>query len=109
MANRPVISIAVDDAAFDRFLENFNAYTAKVDDMAMPWQALERAMGSATGEMKEGAAVAAASLTGAAAATAAVSKEFQNATKAQTEFGGPAGTSHKQLQGLAKTASGLGK
>ena len=58
MAEKPIISVEVDDSAFQRFLSLFSEYTAKLDEQPEAWQKLnevmERAGGAAQG-LSEGA------------------------------------------------------
>jgi len=108
MANKPILEVQVDDAAFKRFLELFNDYNAKLENMPDTWQALNAAMGDAGKTMAEGALSGKEALALAAAQAGIIAEELREAVKAQTEFKRSTDTSNKSLQTLSKTAKGLG-
>jgi hypothetical protein len=108
MAVKPIVTIDVDDAAFQRFTSLFNDYSAKLDEMPEAWQRLNEAMGGGADALKSGALGAKEALALAGAQAILIVEELKNATKGQSEFGRETERSHKGMKGLATSAKGLG-
>ena len=109
MAVKPVISIEVNDAAFQAFIEKFNEYQAQLAEMPEAWDTINAAMGGAGEALKTGAASGNEALAMAAAQAAIIAEELRHATKAQVEFARASGASHTEIKSMAKTVGGLGK
>jgi hypothetical protein len=108
MTFKPVIDIEVNDEAFKKFLDLFQDYAAKLDEMPESWQRLDAAIGSAGNGMKAGAVSAKEALAIAAASASVIAEELHHATKAQHEFGRATTSSSSAMGRLASTAKGLG-
>jgi hypothetical protein len=108
MAIKPIIDIAINDEAFKRFLDLFNDYSAKLEDMPESWQKLDAAMGGAGDKMKDGAVGAKDALAMAAAQVGVIAEELHHATKAQHEFHQATASSGHAMKELSGHASALG-
>jgi len=108
LAVKPIVTIDVDSAQFERFTALFNDYSAKLEEQPAAWQKLNAAMGGGAEALKSGAMSAKDALALAGAQAILIVEELKNATKGQSEFGRETERSHKGMKGLATTAKGLG-
>ena len=111
MAVKPIISIAVDDAAFQKFAASFADYNAKLEAQPESWQRLNAAM---EGAGEAGEALASGALSGKEALALAfaqaelISGALSKAVKAQNALGDASHGTNKKMGELAKTAKSLG-
>ena len=108
MATRPVISIDLDDSAFQRFLSLFKSYTEKLDEQPEVWAKINDAMGGASKSLESGAISGKEALALAAAQAGVIAEAMREATKVQNEFGRSVNKSGKGMETLAKSAKGVG-
>lgn len=110
MANRPIIDIEVNDAAFQRFLDLFNDYSSKLDEMPESWKNLGAAIDGLVLSSKDlgvGATDAKEAFALAVAPTVAIAESLKEATKAQAGLSHATETGNRGMKDLAKTTKGL--
>lgn len=109
MANvKSILEIEVNDAAFKRFQELFQAYSDELKEMPESWRALNAAMGDSGKELSAGALSAKDALAVAAAQAGIISEALRDAVKAQNDLGAATKTSAKGMGSLAKAAGEVG-
>lgn len=108
MANKPIISIDIDDAAFKRFLGLYNEYKDSLGTMPELWADIGSAIGDAGEGIASSATGAKEALAMAGAQAALIAEALKDATAAQNEFGRSTGVANKGMGEIAKTAKGLG-
>jgi len=108
MATKAVIEIPVDDAAFRKFVDLFNSYTAKLDDQPEKWAEINKEMSGAGDALREGAISGRDALALAAAQAELIGAHLRDAIKAQTELGGSRGWAGFTKSGT-KAAQSVGK
>ncbi len=99
MAFKPIVEIEIDDAAFRRFYELFQTYSAKLEEMPKAWQELNEHMNESGDALKSGALDAKNMLAIAAAQAGVIAEELGRATKAQDHL---THATHKGSQGMEK-------
>ena len=109
MANKPIISIDVDDSAFEKFFDLFKEYSAKLDEMPEAWETVNAAMAGAGDALKDGAVSGREALALAAAQATIIADAIKDASKAQDEFTRATGRGDKRLKEMGKTAASLGR
>ena len=108
MATKAVIEIPVDDAAFRKFVDLFNSYTAKLDYQPEKWAEINKEMSGAGEALREGAISGRDALALAAAQAELIGAHLRDAIKAQTELGGSRGWAGFTKSGT-KAAQSVGK
>jgi hypothetical protein len=98
MATRPIIEVAVNDAAFQKFIEQFNSYNEMLGEQPSAWAALNDAIGGG----KESMALVAAQ-------AGLIAEHIRDANKAQSELNRSVNVSHNNLKSFGKTASSLSR
>lgn len=102
MAVKPIISIDVDDSAFQRFLDLYQSYKDSLHELPKHWQRvgeeIEKAAGS-TGDMTAETRSAVASLAALSGAARSMAGSFDGAREAQGKF----------AEGMGRVIGGLGK
>lgn len=96
MASKSIITVDVDDSAFQAFTDRFAEYNAKLDQQPELW---ERLKGSIDGPKAQIAA--------AAAQAGLITDALKDATKAQDAFVRSASSGETRLKGIAKTAQSI--
>lgn len=105
MAVKSIIDIDVQDEAFKRFLDLFDAFQEKIADLPDEWKKVDAAMSGAGKTFAKTSGTSDAILAGMAASSATIVEAIHKATKAQREFEHATRRSHTALDGVAKTAS----
>ncbi|MHB1659588.1 MAG: hypothetical protein ACYCRF_09815 [Acidithiobacillus sp.] len=103
MADIPVIKIPVDDSAFKAFMEMFQGYADKVEELPEAWRLLHEQMSKGTGKETANA------LNEMLVSVSETAHKIKQATKEQSAFHQVTERSLKSMKGLAHAAGGLGK
>lgn len=109
MATKSIIEIPVDDSEFRRFYELFEKFKDETAEMPETWRAIDEAMGSATSTATEGALNAREALAVAAAQAGVIAEALRGAVKAQSDLGSATHKTNTGMQGLQKSAEGVGR
>jgi hypothetical protein len=102
MANKPVLEIEVNDAAFQRFVGIYNEYRASLDDMPDVWAKINASMAGGGDAAKDSLALAAAQ-------AGLIAEALANAVSAQKSLGSETHSSAKGMASFAKSAKGAAK
>lgn len=105
---KSVISIGVDDSAFDSFSSKFSSYLGELDKQQEKWEAAGRAMGLSAEALSGGALTAKDSLAVAAAQAGVISEALRDSVKAQSDLGSATKSSAGHMDKLRKGAEGVG-
>ena len=107
MAFKPIVEIEIDDAAFRRFYDLFQTYSAKLDEMPEAWKELNAQMNESGDALKSGALDAKNMFAIAAAQAGVIAEELGRATKAQDHLTHATQKGSKGMEALRKSAKGV--
>ena len=107
MAFKPIVEIEIDDAAFRRFYDLFQTYSAKLDEMPEAWKELNAQMNESGDALKSGALDAKNMFAIAAAQAGVIAEELGRATKAQDHLTHATQKGSKNMEALRKSAKGV--
>lgn len=109
MGTKSVIAIDVQDGSFKKFLDLFNAYTEKLEDLPDNWRKLDEAMSSSGASFGKATANVSDLLAIAATQTAAIVEAIEFASKAQSGFRKQTDQSTSAVARLGKQVEGVAK
>lgn len=107
MANKPIISIDVQDDAFKRFMELFKEYEERVGELPDEWKKVDEAMNGAGKRFARSAGNTGSILAGMAAATATIAESIHEAAKAQQRFEQSTVRAHRSMTKLGAATKGF--
>lgn len=108
MANKPILSIDIDDKQFKAFLELYAQFEEKVGALPDEWKRANAEIQRTSREMRNLSGSATGAFDSSAKGARDMTSEIRKASEAQRQFQSFAGTSSQTLGKMAKDAKALG-